>query len=142
MEEKSFIELKQVELNKWKRELEQDTLVTDDNIIDKVKRVPHLYQKYLSIYVKETMTLKKMKSDLDEFYGLAFKKLLEGDRKLNKGEIDQFISCNPEYVKMNREYMFMEQVCIFLEKSVDNVKSMSYSCKAYVDLKIWLGGGK
>lgn len=132
--------MNQSELNKIKKDLEDDLKITDDNVLDKTKTVPHLYQKYLSVYIKESMLLKKLKSDLDEFYGLAFKKLFEGDRKLNKGEIDQFICAEKEYVNMKRQMEFQEQVCIFLEKSVDNVKAMSYNLNNYISLRKFLGG--
>jgi hypothetical protein len=134
--------MNQKQLNDIKKELEDDVLITDDNVVEKSRRVPHMYQKYLSIYIREAMELKKMKSELDEFYGLAFGKLLTGPRKLNKGEIEYFINGDSEYGRRRRAMEFQEQVCLFLENSVQNVKNLSFNLKNYIDLKIYLQGGK
>lgn len=134
--------MNQTELNKLKSDLESDLDITDDNVLDKSLRVPHLYQKYLSYYIKESIALKKMKVELDEFYGKAIEELVKGPLKLSKGEMDHFVEGNKEYCDKRRSYYFQEQCCVFLENSVQNVKNLSFNIKNFIDLKIFLQGGK
>ena len=131
------------ELNKIKKEIELDLMINDENVLSKSLQIPHIYQKYLSVFIKESFILKKMKIELDIMYGDRFKYLREqNSRKLTQGDTECYIMSEESYQKKNLEYQFQELICRFLEEITQKIKNLSFDIKNYVELKIFLGGGK
>ncbi len=65
--------MKLEELNKLKKEIEVDLLITDQNVKDKCLLVPNLFQKYLNHFIKQSQILKNLKLDLEKIESNKFK---------------------------------------------------------------------
>jgi recombination/repair/ssDNA binding protein UvsY len=135
--------MKLEELNKLKKEIEADLLITDQNCKDKILLAPNFFQKYLSIFIRESQILKILKLDLEKIESEKFKFYLEDyNRSLNKGEIEYYISMDPIYLEKKREMQTQETICQFLEMTMQNFKSFGFLIRSYVDLRLFLGGSK
>lgn len=131
------------ELNELKKEIKDDFLITEQNALNKSLEVPNLYQKYLSYFLRESRVLKKQKVNLDKLYGEKFRHYREDyARDLNKGEIEYYINSDEEYHKLNLEYQLQESICAYLESVALKVKNLSFDIKNFIDLRIFLAGGK
>src|SRR5690348_14045954 len=126
------------ELNKLKKEIEADLLITDQNCKDKILLVPNFFQKYLSIFIRESQILKVLKLDLQKIESEKFKFYLEDyERSLNKGEIEYYISMDPKHLEKKREMQTQETICQFLEMTMQNFKSIGFLIRSYVDLRLF-----
>lgn len=130
------------DLNKIKKQIEDDLQITDQNVLSKSLTVPNLFQKILSIFVRESLILKKMKADLDKEYGLKIKFYKETyDHKLNVAETSGYIDSDEVYFKKKNEFLVQESICSYLEESMGNIKQLSFQIKNYIELKKFLLGG-
>src|SRR5256885_1984112 len=122
------------ELNKLKKDAGEDLSFTEKNALEKTLEVPQLFQKYLSMFLRESLILKKLKANLDKLYGERFRYYREDySRELNKGEIEYFINSEEEYHKKNLEYQTQEAICKYLEDTTQKMKNLSFDLKNYVD---------
>lgn len=130
------------ELNSLKKEIESDLLITDENCSQKILHVPNLFQRYLSIYIREAQLLKTLKLDLVKIESEKFKFYKEEyERSLNKGEIEYYVSLDEKYLEKKRSLDLQESICNFLEMTVQNFKSLPFNLRSYVQLRTFLGGG-
>lgn len=129
------------DLNSLKKQVEEDLLITDENVKDKCLKTPNLFQKYLNHFIKESYLLKQLKLDLQEIEAKKFKHYKEEyNRQLNKGDIEYYVSLEPEYLSKKKQLIEQESICQYLELTVDNFKSLKYGLKSYIDLRMFLGG--
>lgn len=129
------------ELNKLKKEATEDLSITEQNALEKTLEVPQLFQRYLSLFLRESLILKKMRVNLDKLYGQRFRYYREDyGRELRAGEIEHFINSEEEYHKKNLEYQTQEAICKYLEDTTQKMKNLSFDLKNFIDLRSFLGG--
>jgi hypothetical protein len=134
--------MKLEELNRIKKEIEADLEITDDNVLGKTLEVPKIYQKYLSVFLRESIELKKLKADLDKCYGLKIRGLKENiGYKLNAGETEGYVDSEEDYFLKRKEFFLQEAITKYLEDSIVNIKNLSFNISNYIALKKFLLGG-
>ena len=122
----------------------EGTLVFSDNerkIQELTRSLPGLFQKAISILSDQLLETKNTKTNKDQLYGEAFKKLKErNDRNFTTKEIDYMIRREPAYKTIAMDLNKQETYLGYFEKTVDNIKSIQWQVKNYIELKKFFSG--
>lgn len=134
MTEEKFIKLKKVVMN--------DVKITEDNLLEKAKKIPFIYHRYLDLFIAETKKLKSLKIETEKLYAKKYHKFkFEHDFALNnKGEIDVYINGDDEYYEMKRKYNWQIIVVKYLEETLENINRMSFAVNNTIKLKEFYSG--
>lgn len=131
------------EFNNTKKQILDHITITEKNISEKLLQWPKIYSKYLSIYTNQSLSLNKLKVDLDDKYGKLYMEFKTNSRyDLKVAEIEYNIASNNEYTSLKKEYLEQESYTKFLESFLGMVKNMNYNMHDYVQLSIFLSGGR
>ena len=129
--------------NEIKKNISEHINITDSNIAGKLLLHAKMSTKYLAIFTEESLLMSQMKVDLESKYGTLYMDFKTTSRyELKVAEIEYNINANSEYIGLKRAYLEQESYVKFLEGFIGILKNLNYSLKGYVDLKIWLSGGK
>ena len=129
--------------NEIKKGILEHINITDSNIESKLLLHAKMSTKYLAIFTEESLLLSQLKTDLEAKYGQLYMDLKTNSRyDLKVAEIEYNINFNAEYVTLKKSYIEQESYVKFIEGFVGILKNLNYSLKSYVDLKIWLSGGR
>jgi hypothetical protein len=118
-------------------EIEADIKVDKNDLSKMTLELPWIYNKYLKRYLAEMRTLGELESDLVKYHGERFKYYkIDYERRMdNKFEIEEMINQEPEYNKLCRDKKKQESYVQYIEKSLDNIKNISYQVKNHIE---WL----
>ncbi len=114
----------------------------EEDILNQSLIVPRLYQRYLDIYVVELEKYRSLVSKKDKLYGELWRKVrVDGDvRWTTKEEILSQIRADKNYYALIVSMDKQEVVVKYLEKTLVNIKDMSYNIKNYIDVKKFITG--
>lgn len=123
--------------NKLKKMADKEVRFTEETALIKTTEVPNLYQKYLDIYIVELRTLKDMKTNLAQTYGVKYDYFKNGHTHnwTGKAEIETQIFADKVYHQQRIDANKQEYMVEYLEGVLDNVKRLSFSLKNYIDMK-------
>lgn len=125
-----------------KRIVQKEVSFTEEDILNQSTKIAVLYQKYLSIYTTVLATYNTIKIDLDEMFGILYRKYrIEDDVDWkNANAITSQIKCDPKYCTLLRECNRLEIILKFLEKTLSNIKDISHNMRNYLEAKKLLTG--
>jgi len=129
MDDKTFNKLKQLAT--------KEIQFTEETAAYMSTRVPNLYQKYLDIYVNELRELKKTGTEIENMYGVLYKKTKHHSQYEwgSKSEIESQINTDPAYHALRIKANEQEYIVKYLEGVLDNIKRLSFSIKNYIDIQ-------
>lgn len=112
------------------------------SLLGKLTEIPVLYQTYLRILMKEQKELNDLKSKQEVLYGQLYQtyKFESTYRWETKNEIESQINSDPSYTSIKAQYQDQEVVVNYLSITLDNIKSMSFQIRAYIDYEKFLNG--
>lgn len=128
------------EFENLRKEIERDLNLNEDNLIEKSIQISNYYTKYLKVYSKELLILKKLFVEKEKRYNELYKKYrFSQDDKFGfelstKSDIDAFICSNDEYYKKNVKYHSQEVVVKYLEETIKSINTMGFRIKNHIDL--------
>lgn len=126
-------------------QIKKDIEINPENISQMSLYQAKIYSKYLDHYMAELKKLKdiKIKKDIktsEVYHDLKMNGYQGYSVTKSKNEIEVYINLNPEIQKLNESYNNQEIRVKFLEATLENIKSISFSIKNFIDLsKIKLG---
>ena len=128
-------------LDELKKKVEIDLELTPDNVSQKSLNYSSMYHFYISYYHKSLVKYNKLKIKRDEVYGklyhaYKFENKAGGfDVGGTKSEMECYIKSDPDYINIATEFSQQECLVKYLELVLDDVKSLSFTLKNYIDFE-------
>ena len=126
------------------RDYFNNLLVFSDNenkLNELTRQLPQIYQTAIGIFsdqlkeTKDTMTMR------DETYGKLYKKFKDNhNRNYTTKEIDIMIKADPLYKKIAYDLNNQEMYLDYMKQTIDNIKSIQWNVKNYMDIKKFYTG--
>ena len=115
---------------------------TEEDVQSKSHQIPYLYQSYLKILSKELKELNDIELEKLSMYGFLFEhyKFNHTYRYDTKTEIEAQIFGDSKYQSISKRYEEQHIIVIYIEKTLENIKSMSFSIKNFIELKKFYAG--
>lgn len=131
-----------VDFEKLQQVAEKQIQFDKDNLQGKLTDLPRLYQGYLRILIKEQKELSALKNKLDERFGQLYQlyKFESTYRWESKNEIESQINSDQSYIQLKIKYQEQDSVVNYLSITLDNIKSMSFQIRSYIDYEKFLNG--
>jgi len=119
------------------KKLDLELTLTEENLIEKSKKLPMLYNEYLDIFSKELRSLKKLSADKHKKFGELYKhfKYFDNHNWETKGEIETQILAHDEYYALVVEFNEQETMVKQLEMALENIKRTSFQIKNIIEYK-------
>ena len=129
-------------LKRIKLIIEDELKFDSGTILEKNRNIPKMYHMYLDIFLAENREYKKLVAQRDSLYAKKYHYFkYDYDYKLDsKGEIDLFIKGDDEYNKLNLKVETQKLHAEFFEKTLDNIRTLSFSIKNHIEFKKFLAG--
>lgn len=130
------------DFQKMQTMVEKQTYIDETNILGKSHEIHTLYQYYLRILTNEMSVLDDLEQKKLTKYGSLFEyyKFNHSYRYETKSEIESQIFADPNYQQISRQYDEQKCVVIYLEKTLENIKNMSFSIKNFMEVKRFYAG--
>ena len=130
------------DFEKLQKITEQKVTFEKHNLLGKLTELPVLYQTYLRILINEQKELNELKSKQDIIYGQLYQtyKFESQYRWDTKNEIESQINADSTYNSIRSSCMEQESVVNYLSITLDNIKSMSFQIRSYIDYEKFLNG--
>lgn len=119
------------------------------NMQEKNSKIPNLLQFYLGLYIEQKEELNNLQSRLKQLYASLYHKYkypskgdgIEFQYALdNKTEIAIYIDGNDLYIKNSLKVEKQKLQVEFLEKTIQNIKDMSWSIKTSLEQRKFFEG--
>lgn len=125
-----------------KKQVAKDLQINNENVLQKSLELPSLFTRYLNILTNLSYKLNRKKKEqsslfhkLYHYYKFEYKYELR-----NKGEIEAYIHGNKDYISISNVVEDLELMCEFLEKTLANIRQISFTIKNYVELRRFESG--
>ena len=129
--------MKVEDLVKLKQEVNIDLNITNENAKSKSLELPVIYTKYLNRLIKLSHLINRKQSELSilyrskyHYYRFEYKYELK-----TKSEIESYIFGDKEYIERKQKVDDLQLVADFLDKTLTNIKSTSFTISNYINLR-------
>lgn len=113
----------------------RDTTVTLENVQSVSMKLPKLYAKYNYRYNSQLKILKNINTDMKKTYKKLYHHYkFNGDFRLDSNkEIELYVNGDDEYCELRLLHDKQTVIVDFLEKTLDNLKQMSYMVNQHIE---------
>ena len=120
---------------KLKKLTEEKLAFSEDNIQGKIASIPLLYDTYMKAFVRENKLLNELKLDKDVLYADLYKYFkYDADHRWDtKNEIESQMYSDVKYQSKVKQINEQQEIVTFLELTLENIKTLSFSLKNYID---------
>lgn len=133
----------------------RDSGIDESNLAGAAAAIPKLHHKYYTLFAKEALRAKKLRSDLadlerakSEFYSgsmsqedLAARGWKPNPLKILRQDLPKYIDSDPDVVKMSLKIAYVEACAKYLEDIVRQVHNRNYVVKSIQDWLRFQSGG-
>jgi hypothetical protein len=117
-------------------EADEDTLIDKHDIENELLTLSSKISKWNKRYFNAIRFLKTIETEKDKKYSSLFDLyLFDSDIKYTKSEIGIKIKGNSDYLVLVNIYYDIEGIVKFIEKTLDNLKDIKWSLKAFVEYR-------
>lgn len=131
-----------------------DCKIDETNLARESKRIPELHNKYYTLYYKEVLRVKKLKSDYKtlefdkrEYYdgSMAEEDLRDRgwkpyQKKVLRNEVDKYIQADADIIQLSLKIDYHMERAKFLEDIVKTIHSRNFIIKNMVDVMKFQAG--
>ncbi len=144
-----------MKLTDLQEEWSKDSAINETNLGREATRVPLLHSKYLTLLSNTKLMLKKAESD---YFNLRRKKYkyyrgemtreelseegweqYQGNKPL-KNEMDEFLQCDSELIKLTEKIEYHKTVLYFLEQVIRSINSRTWDIKSAIEYAKFTNG--
>ena len=127
--------MKKEDFEKLKKLTESKIKFSEEVISQKLIEIPLMYCTYLDLFVRENKELANLKLKKDSLYSDIYKnlKFYSPERWETKNEIESQMFSNPNYKLVVSEINDQQEIVTYLEQTLENIKSLSYNIKHYIE---------
>ena len=127
---------------KLKAHIQTQLTVDPNNLQSQLLGLALLRSKYVDIFILENKELNKMKTTKDELYAELYKfyEYEANERWDTKSEIESQMYTDKRYVKMLNDIEDQQEVVTKLQQILEDIKTLSFSIKNYMDWQKFLAG--
>lgn len=127
-------------VEEFQKKVDKDLEITKDNVYEKSMNYSSIYHKYISTYYRALNKLNELKIDKDKIYGdlyheYKFQNKNGGYEISTKTEVDLYVKRDDIYIKVAKQFSNQEGIVKYLELVLDDIKSMSYTLKNYIEFE-------
>jgi hypothetical protein len=127
-----------IDIEKLKEQAAIDLSLDEQNIEKKSLQLSTFHMRYLNLYFSSLRELKGISEKKDKLYGEKFHALrkngYEGYDVKNKGEAEIYLNLDESYTKVCSEFKDVEFVVKFLENVLDQIKTLGFTIKNWIDV--------
>jgi hypothetical protein len=132
-----------------------DAKINETDLGSEALKIPKLHNKYYTLYVKEVLRVKKLKSDLKELemakYEYYTGTMAEEDLKargwkpnplkIMKAEVSRYIDSDKDIISLSLKIDFHSSMASYLEDIVRQINNRNFVIKSAIDWAKFQSGG-
>lgn len=144
-----------MKLTDLQEEWSKDSAINETNLGREATRVPLLHSKYLTLLSNTKLMLKKAESDYLNLRRKKYKyyrgemtreelseegwEQYQGNKPL-KNEMDEFLQCDSELIKLTEKIEYHKTVLYFLEQVIRSINSRTWDIKSAIEYAKFTNG--
>lgn len=121
-------------------ELENDLNITEENLKEKLYKIPMIHCKWQKVFFNQKKKLIGKTKELSILYRKKYYEYKEGENLLNLKEIDFHIISDPEYSELRSEVQKLELLVSTLESSIKKISQMTFDVKNIIEYLQFING--
>lgn len=108
----------------------------EKEIVAKNNLIPNYMQFWTKCYAKQNKTVQELKIQLNEVGARIYtRERFEGNYQLTGKEAEMQTYGDPEYCEVSRKLKDQEAILDFIDKTINNIRTMSFNIKNYLDYR-------
>ena len=140
-----------MDLDELYNEIERDLKIDDTELDLESIRTPQLHNKYLKLFTKYSLQLKKVKDDYDGLYKFKWeyytgKSTMEVyqaepfDLKVLKADVHIYLNADAELQKLGQRQEYLNVVVVYLERVLREINNRNWNIRNTIEWKKFLHG--
>ena len=140
-----------MDLETLQKQVDVDLKIDDTELDLESIRTPQLHNKYLKLFTKYSLQLKKVKDDYDGLYKFKWeyytgKSTMEVyqaepfDLKVLKSDIHIYLNADAELQKLGQRQEYLNVVVVYLERVLREINNRNWNIRNTIEWKKFLHG--
>ena len=119
------------------KKVEEDLLLTPDNLQQKILDIPKIYVRYHKLYASQSILLKNIETEIKKTKSELYHKYkFKSDFAIDTmSERMMYVEGDTVMCDLNILYNEQESVVEFLKNTISEISKLSFLIKSYVDLE-------
>lgn len=128
------------QFTKLKKLTEESVTIDLNKLQTQLLEIPLLHDRYLTLFIRENKSLNFLQTQKQELYAKLYKhfKYDANERWETKHEIESQMYTDKSYVSLLSRIDDQQEIVTYLEKTIDNIKNLSFTIKNYMDWQRFL----
>ena len=140
-----------MDLEELQKQVDVDLRIDDTELDLESIRTPQLHNKYLKLFTKYSLQLKKVKDDYDGLYKfkweyytgkatLSVYKAEPFDLKVLKSDVHIYLNADEELQKLGQRQEYLNVVVVYLERVLREINNRNWNIRNTIEWKKFLHG--
>ena len=140
-----------MDLETLQKQVDVDLKIDDTELDLESIRTPQLHNKYLKLFTKYSLQLKKVKDDYDGLYKfkweyytgkatLSVYKAEPFDLKVLKSDVHIYLNADEELQKLGQRQEYLNVVVVYLERVLREINNRNWNIRNTIEWKKFLHG--
>ena len=140
-----------MDLETLQKQVDVDLKIDDTELDLESIRTPQLHNKYLKLFTKYSLQLKKVKDDYDGLYkfkweyytGKATMQVYQAepfDLKVLKSDVHIYLNADEELQKLGQRQEYLNVVVVYLERVLREINNRNWNIRNTIEWKKFLHG--
>ena len=140
-----------MDLETLQKQVDVDLKIDDTELDLESIRTPQLHNKYLKLFTKHSLQLKKVKDDYDGLYKFKWeyytgKSTMEVyqaepfDLKILKADVHIYLNADEELQKLGQRTEYLNVIVVYLERVLREINNRNWNIRNTIEWKKFLHG--